>query len=85
MVFKFIFYNLIFQIIVAIVMILEVGIFYFSVLTEYPMMGYYIITIFINIPIYFLIKWSENNWKIKQEFLNHIKLSKHYKKYINKN
>ena len=66
-------------------MLLDVGIFDFSALTEYSMIGFFAITILINIPIYFLIKWSENNWEIKKEFLNYIKLSKYYKKYIKKN
>ena len=85
MFFKFILYNLMFQIIVSILMLLDVGIFDFSALTEYSMIVFFAITILINIPIYFLIKWSENNWKIKKEFLNYIKLSKYYKKYIKKN
>lgn len=85
MFFKFILYNLIFQIGLAIVMILEIGIFDFSALTDASFLMFFVITILVNIPIYFLIKWSENNWKIKKEFLNYIKLSKYYKKYIKKN
>lgn len=85
MFFKFILYNLIFQIGLAIVMILKIGILDFSALTDASFLMFFVITILVNIPIYFLIKWSENNWKIKKEFLNYIKLSKYYKKYIKKN
>ena len=73
MLFKFIFYNLIFQIIVSILMLLDVGILDFSSLTKYPLIIYYIITICVNIPIYFLIKYEK---KLLSNFKNSIKKNK---------
>ena len=59
MFFKFILYNLMFQIIVSILMLLDVGIFDFSALTEYSMIVFLAITVLINVPIYFLIKYEK--------------------------
>lgn len=73
MLFKFILYNLLFQIIIAILIMVKIDILYFSSLIEYPMIGYYIITIGVNIPFYLIIKYEK---KLLSNFKNIIKKNK---------
>ncbi len=70
MFFKIIIYNLIFQLILSVIFMGKFIVVDVHHLTEYAMIIYYIITIFVNIPIYFLIKYEK---KLLFNFKNIIK------------
>ncbi len=73
MFFKFIMYNLIFQLILSMIFISKFIVFDIHQLTEHAMTVFYLITLFINIPFYLIIKYEK---KLLSNFKNIIKKNK---------
>ncbi len=66
MFFKFIKYNLIFQIFLSVVFISNIVVFDLNQFTSYAMIIFFIITVLVNIPFYFMINWFEYNYRVKK-------------------